>query len=57
MAGFEKDENASCLQQIVKKWIAIRGFSFAACLMEMYNVQAREQKKCWSLRTKLCCDK
>ena len=42
MAGFEKDENASCLQQIVKKRITIRGFSFAACLIEMYK---QENKK------------
>ena len=58
MAGFEKDENASCLQQIVKKWITIRGFSFATCLMEMYKQENKKGTgKSKSLRTKLYCDK
>jgi len=58
MAGFETDENASCLQQIVKKWITVRGFSFAACLMEMYKQENKKGTgKSKSLRPKLYCDK
>ena len=58
IAGFEKDENARCLQHIVNKWITIRGFSFASSLMEMYKQENKKGTgKSKSLRTKLYCDK
>ena len=58
LAGFDDDENARCLEHIAKKWITIRGFSFASSMMEMYKQENKKGTgKSKSLRTKLYCDK
>jgi len=58
MAGFDHDDNETCLQFIVNIWIIIRGFSFASSMMEIYKQENKKGTgKSKSLRTRLCCDK
>lgn len=50
----EEEEGDMCLEMIVSKWITIRGFSFAASIMEQYKqLNKKGTAKSKSLRTKL----
>ena len=50
----EEEVGEMCLEMIVSKWITIRGFSFAASIMEQYKqLNKKGTAKSKSLRTKL----
>ena len=50
----ESDIADSCLKRIVKKWISIRGNSFAKNVMEMYKqISKKGTQKSKPLRSKL----
>ena len=55
LIGYADDEfGEQCLDQIVDKWITIRGFSFAKSMLEMYKQGSKKgTEKSKSLRTRL----
>ena len=56
--GLNDDDIADiCLKEIVKKWITIRGYSFANSMMEMYKQYSKKgTDKSKPLRSKLFTD-
>ena len=42
--GYDMDEecNTECLEMIVNKWVTIRGFSFAKCMVELYKQESKK---------------
>lgn len=56
LVGHEMDEECSteCLEMIVKKWVTIRGFSFAKSMVELYKQESKKStQKSKGLRAKL----
>ena len=55
LLGYSDDEHGeTCLTKIVEKWVTIRGFSFAASMLEMYKQATKTgTEKSKALRTKL----
>ena len=55
LIGYADDElGERCLNQVVEKWITIRGFSFAKSMLEIYKQASKKgTEKSKSLRTKL----
>ena len=50
LIGYAHDElSERCLNQIVDKWITIRGFSFAKSMLEMYKQASKKEPKKISL--------